>query len=69
MLSSRRPGLRSSSEPRLIIPRHKNKFAERAFAVACPITWNSLPAAVRKSQTLAIFRQRLKTHLFEAVYA
>ena len=45
----------------LVIPRHKNKYAERAFAVACPSTWNKLPLAVREFQTLAIFWQRLKT--------
>ena len=46
-LASRRPGLRSSYEIRLAIPRHFNKCAERAFAVACSLTWNMLPQAVR----------------------
>ena len=37
-LPSRRPVLRSSSEIRLVINRHSNKYAERAFAVVCTLT-------------------------------
>ena len=67
-VASRRPGLRSSSEPRLVVSRHTNKYAERAFAVACPSIWNKLPLNIRTSESLTIFKQRLKTHLFEVAY-
>ena len=33
-LVSRRPGLRSTSEVRLVITRQSNKYTERAFAVS-----------------------------------
>ena len=48
-LASHRTGLQSSSEIRLAIPRHNNKFTKHASAVACPSTWNKLPLAVRES--------------------
>ena len=63
-LSSLRPGLRSSSEFRMVISQHNNKYAERALVVASQLTWNRLPQAVRQSQPLAVFQQqRLHTPL------
>jgi len=40
------------------------KFGNRAFTVAGPVVWNSLPAAVREAHSLHSFRRKLKTHLF-----
>ena len=37
---------------------------DRAFAVAGPRAWNSLPPAVRSSATYNIFKKDLKSHLF-----
>ena len=37
---------------------------DRAFAVAAPREWNKLPANVRSSQSIEVFKSRLKTHLF-----
>jgi len=37
---------------------------DRAFSVAGPVIWNSLPAAVRETDSLHSFRRKLKTHLF-----
>ena len=34
------------------------------FSVLGPQWWNELPAALRTAESLAIFRKRLKTHLF-----
>ena len=42
-------------------------FASRAFSVAAPTVWNSLPDNVITADTLATFKKRLKTHLFHCV--
>ena len=39
-------------------------LARRAFSVAAPQTWNSLPADIRSCVTLQTFKRHLKTHLF-----
>ena len=40
------------------------RLGDRAFSVAGPVVWNSLPAAVREADSLHSFRRKLKTHLF-----
>jgi len=40
----------------------------RAFPVAKPNIWNSLPDNVISAQSLSTFRQRLKTFLFKASF-
>ena len=45
----------------LTVPPHKLTFGSRAFRVAAPTIWNSLPEDIRSSDSLAIFRRRLKT--------
>jgi len=37
---------------------------DRAFFVAAPRAWNTLPSSVTASETLGTFKRRLKTHLF-----
>jgi len=44
-------------------------FGSRAFSVAAPTVWNSLPDNVVNSDTLAMFKKRLKTHLFSQCHA
>jgi len=39
--------LRSSDAPMLVVPRIHTELARRAFSVAAPSTWNSLPADIR----------------------
>ena len=36
----------------------------RAFSVYTPVKWNQLPLEIRNSESLPIFKKRLKTHLF-----
>ncbi|KAL3045386.1 hypothetical protein OYC64_013622 [Pagothenia borchgrevinki] len=61
--------LRSTSAGFLSIPRAKlRSFGDRAFSVAAPKLWNSLPQDLRESESLTLFQSRLKTHLFNAVY-
>ena len=41
---------------------------QRAFSAAGPATWNSLPAEIRQSETLTVFKSKLKTFLFTKSY-
>ena len=56
--------LRSASSTNYSVPRTRTKFGDRAFSVAGPVVWNSLPAAVREADSLYSFKRKLKTHLF-----
>ena len=60
--------LRSTSSNPLYIPRVKTKAGTRAFSVAAPTVWNSLPASVKSECCIVSFRRRLKTYLFNAAY-
>ena len=45
-----RQHLRSASRRQLVVLRHRlSTFGRRAFAVAGPMSWNSLPNSVRES--------------------
>jgi len=59
-----RTRLRSASSSDYTIPRTRTRLGDRAFSVAGPVVWNSLPAAVREADSLHSFRRKLKTHLF-----
>ena len=60
--------LRSTSSNPLYIPRVKTNAGTRAFSVAAPTVWNSLPASVKSEGNIVSFRRRLKTYLFNAAY-
>ena len=60
--------LRSTSSNPLHIPRVKTKAGTRAFSVAAPTVWNSLPASVKSQGNIVSFRRHLKTYLFNAAY-
>jgi len=49
------------------VPRTRTKFGDRAFSVAGPVMWNSLPAAVRHVDSLHSFKRRLKSHFLACV--
>ena len=55
---------RSASSLDFIVPRIRTKFGDRAFSDAGPTVWNSLPESVRSADTLASFKRKLKTYLF-----
>jgi len=59
---------RSAARHQLTVPRHRvNTYGRRAFAVAGPMTFNTLPNDLRDpSVSTATFGQLLKTHLFSA---
>ena len=60
--------LRSTSSNTLYILRVKTKAGTRAFSVAAPTAWNSLPASAKLEGNIVSFRRRLKTYLFNAAY-
>jgi len=59
-----RQRLRSATSLDYIVPRKKTKFGNRAFSVAGPTVWNSLPESVKSAETLSTFKRKLKTYLF-----
>ena len=59
-----RQRLRSASSLDYIVPRTKTKLEDRAFSVAGPTVWNSLPESVRSAETLSSFKRKLKTYVF-----
>ncbi len=62
--------LRSQNSGLLVVPRiAKSTKGGRAFSYLAPKLWNSLPDNVRGSDTLSLFKSRLKTHLFSQAFA
>ncbi|XP_060780506.1 NACHT, LRR and PYD domains-containing protein 3-like [Neoarius graeffei] len=60
-----------SADANLLTPITTSKYrtlGDRAFAIAAPTLWNSLPLAIRNSDTLLSFKRHLKTHLFKTAY-
>jgi len=53
--------LRSADNLDYAVPRTKTSFADRAFTVAGPVVWNSLPASANSSPSITYFRKRRKT--------
>ena len=58
--------LRSMVANLLILPKCRTKtYGERAFAVAGPTLWNSLPQFMRELTSVNQFKAHLKTYLFD----
>jgi len=61
--------LRSKDAGCLSVPRiMKNTAGGRAFSYKAPKLWNSLPNSVRDSDTVSVFKSRLKTYLFSQAF-
>jgi len=52
------------SRTTIVVPRARLRFGERAFSVAAPRLWNSLPVDIRNAATLYTFKKKLKTFVF-----
>ncbi len=58
--------LRSASERHLVVPSQRgSKSLSRTFSFTVPGWWNDLPTPIRNAGSLSIFKQQLKTHLFQ----
>ncbi len=57
---------KSASERRLVVPSQRgSKSLSRTFSFTVPGRWNDLPTPIRNAGSLSIFKQQLKTHLFQ----
>ena len=57
--------LHSVSTPELIVPRiPRSTIGDHVFCMTAARAWNTLTPSVQSSESLAIFRRRLKTELF-----
>ena len=63
-----RAHLRSATLGLYDIPRTRTLIGSKAFSVAGPIAWNSLPQSIRNIKSAFTFKRHLKTHLFKCAY-
>ena len=55
-----RASLRSAGRHDLVVPRSRLVSSERAFSVAAPRAWNSLPVDIRLITDTKLFKKKLK---------
>ncbi len=61
--------LKSVGTKKLVQPKSKTKtWGDRAFSVAGPRLWNSLPVQLRTMESLEEFKKCLKTHFFKVAF-
>ncbi len=61
--------LRLQNSGLLVVPRiAKSTKGGRTFSYLAPKLWNSLPDNVQGSDTLSLFKSRLKTHLYSQAF-
>ena len=60
--------LRSAAHGLFHVPRIRTRHGSRAFSVAGPTVWNSLPQTIRNISSVVTFKKQLKTHLFNLIY-
>ena len=53
-------GLRSTSRGDAVVPKTNRNYGKRAFAVAGPTAWNSLPVQIRRANTIKNSNLHLK---------
>ena len=56
--------LRSSEDYQLKDTRVRKVYGSRAFAIAGPRLWNTLPITIKNCATVSSFKTAIKTHLF-----
>ena len=60
-----RESRRSQNHQRLVLPKVKKTFGERAFSYGAPRLWNALPLDIKNAKSLDIFKKSTKTFLFD----
>ena len=58
----------AADEYRLNEPRCNSEIGARAFMYSAPRLFNALPIQIKTSANVAVFKKRLKTHLFTECY-
>ena len=63
--------LKSSNQLLLCMPKGitKKTLGDRAFAVAAPTLWNSLPEELRSKSDISHFKRHLKAHFFTKAFS
>jgi len=61
--------LQSATNNDMVVPCSWLKFGERAFSIAAPRAWNSIPADLCTTLNTATFKKNLKTFLFHESYS
>ena len=60
--------LRSSTSLNLVVPDIHNNFGKRSFYYAGPTYWNSLPHSIKSISSFTMFKNKLKTFLFNEYF-
>ena len=62
--------LRSYNNLCLEIPKGRmlKTLGHRSFLYAAPELWNKLPAEIQQSQSITIFKRKIKTYLFKLAF-
>jgi len=63
-----RSALHSAARGDLLVPHTRRQLRNRAFSVAGPTAWNSLPLDIQTAPTPSTFKNLLKTHRFSLSY-
>ena len=64
-----RRSLRSENSLTLTVPKVRTAtYGERCFNKSAAVLWNNLPMFVKKSETVSVFKQKLKTFLFRLAF-
>ena len=56
------PGVRSSRKLLLQFPQHASHTYSQSFTIKSIRIWNSLPPSIRQSESLSVFKSRVKAH-------
>ena len=56
--------LRSATDNLLVVPKTQLNYGDITFTVAAAKMWNKLPAVIKISGNVNIFKKNVKTHLF-----
>ena len=63
--------LRSSHRCSLAIPSSRPRtttYGERSFIHAAPKLWNTIPEEIKQAESIAAFKSKLKTFLFDSYF-
>ena len=56
--------LRSANDNLLVVPKTQLHYGDITFTVVAAKMWNKLPAVIKLSGNMNIFKKNIKTHLF-----